>query len=1131
MNNEHFFNENYYKFCCGELPYDDPAWLPFFENVADQIVKDWNPSLVLDVGCAMGHLVSALRDKGVDAYGIDISPYAINKVRKEHQAYCRVWSALDPLPQDFPQHFDLITTIEVVEHLHEEEGDCFIQNLCAFTDVIIFSSTPEDFTEATHFNVQQPEYWLKRFAKQSFYRDLLYDCSYISPQAFCVTKFKTSNEKIVANYEHSLRLTALHLKNLKKTINEVTASSDQQVKQIEELRTQLQALNQSKSALKAQFDEQFDCLISAKNASVQLSSQIEIVQENQRKTCEELKASRENLKCTEERLKCTAESLQHKEQQLKYTEESWKNTEEKLKYAEESIKYTTEQWKCTEESLKEIKEDLSCLTIQKRQLEEELCIAQTTISEKQGEIYALIEQVNERDSHLKAIYKSRCYRCVLIYYRFKDIVKKLFSSLVRFLLVYPYKTVLYLVKRGPKATIKKIRSKLFPLSDQQQFCCLTPPDKHVFPAVVPHTENVDIIICVHNALEDVKKCIESVFEYTLDPYQIIIVDDGSAAETCDYLEKLEKGCPNVYRIRNKHGNGYTIAANMGLRASTAEFCVLLNSDTIVTPGWIDKMICCAKTDAEIGIVGPLSNTASWQSVPKIFGDDGDWCRNNLPQYYDVAKFGNLIEKYSDRIFPTVPLLNGFCMMVTRSTLNKIGFFDEENFGKGFGEEDDYNLRALTHGIKLAIADDTYIYHAQSKSYSDEKRLQLCKDSGQKVRAKHGDALIDQSIQQMRNSYVLEGIRARTLAMIEREHLRVTSKKLWEGKRLLFILPIAEAGGGGNVIIQEALIMQEIGINVCLYNRSDLRSYFEAAYPGLPIPVLYGNGIDGFLEYCDQFDAVCSTLYASVKYCDFHRFSNPPKTVYYIQDYEPYFFREGSSEYQQAYASYTQWPDLIRVTKTSWNANEVFKHHHVTCSILGPSVNIDLFRPRKMLQSSAVVNICAMVRPSSSRRAPELTMEVLRRIKNKYKGRVQISVFGCEAVEGSPDYAFLDTISTDFEFQLLGKLTPLQMSRLLGEHDVFADFSSFQAMGLTAMEAMASACAVIVPENGGTGDFAANGINCLVVDTSNIEQCFFALCQLIDSDQLRDALSHRAVQDMCKYYPEKSVYQFLNAVFG
>lgn len=692
----------------------------------------------------------------------------------------------------------------------------------------------------------------------------------------------------------------------------------------------------------------------------------------------------------------------------------------------------------------------------------------------------------------------------------------------------------YLRNHGLKQTLKKtkqilIKEKIRPISltvDGEKKLIRLVGRQLVIPQ---HQISVDIIICVHNAFDDIKRCIDSILNYTSEPYHIIIVDDGSLEDTREYLKMIcEQYQEKTTLLRNEKGHGYAIAANIGLRQSKADYKVLLNSDTIVTRGWLDRMLDCIESDEEIGIVGPLSNTASWQSVP-ILEAGGDWCHNQLPANVTISEMGQWIEVYSGNIYPQVPLINGFCMMISKVVIDKIGIFDEENFGKGFGEEDDFNLRAQKAGFKLAVADNVYIYHAQSKSYSDEKRKQLCEISGLKVREKHGSDYLDQCITFMKDNLVLEGSRCRVAAMLERMQLVQAAQEKWHGKAILFHLPCAESGGGANVVIQEAERMLDMGIQVSIYNLEVNKECFSASYPNLKIPVLYGKDYAGFTTYIQNFDVICLTYYKAVKYCHELIEKYPAvKIAYYIQDFEPFFFKKGSRPYQEALKSYTEIPEMICLTKTKWNYDVVKSKTGKECHILGPSVNLDLFRPRKAFGNRELIHVAAMVRPSSPRRAPEETMIILQKLYMKYGAKIKIFIFGCDSQEYSD---FFKEFKNCFEYENMGVIGPQCIAALLSEMDIFADFSTFQAMGLTAMEAMASGCAVLLPQNGGTISFAEKNKNCIVVDTTSQKICVEQMSRLIEDGELRHRLANNAVSDMCQYYPERCTYRMLECFFS
>jgi glycosyltransferase involved in cell wall biosynthesis len=153
------------------------------------------------------------------------------------------------------------------------------------------------------------------------------------------------------------------------------------------------------------------------------------------------------------------------------------------------------------------------------------------------------------------------------------------------------------------------------------------------------------------------------------------------------------------------------------------------------------------------------------------------------------------------------------------------------------------------------------------------------------------------------------------------------------------------------------------------------------------------------------------------------------------------------------------------------------------------------------------------------------MEVLREYDRAQGDTVEIILFGCE----SSDPEFMD-LSRDFVWRNAGMLTRPQLASLLNEVDIFADFSTFQAMGLTALEAMACGAAVIVPEQGGAASFAAHDQNALVVDTSSQEACVQMLKRLTLDEALRTRLQRQALVDVCDYYPERAAYKILQAIF-
>src|SRR5690606_23502197 len=223
---------------------------------------------------------------------------------------------------------------------------------------------------------------------------------------------------------------------------------------------------------------------------------------------------------------------------------------------------------------------------------------------------------------------------------------------------------------------------------------------------------IDIIVTVHDALADTKACLGSIRDRRDGCRgRVIVVNDGSGVETTRWLREF-CGANAFDLIEHDRDFGYTRSVNTGMRASTAPYVLTLNSDTIVTRGWLRGLLRCIRSGERIGIVGPLSNAASWQNVPELRDASGEVAVNQPPDDLDPDSMAQLVARVSQRRYPRTPFINGFCFMVARDVIDAIGYMDEENFPLGYGEENDYCIRAAEAGFALAIADDAYVFHAK-----------------------------------------------------------------------------------------------------------------------------------------------------------------------------------------------------------------------------------------------------------------------------------------------------------------------------------------------------------------------------------------------------------------------------------
>ena len=238
----------------------------------------------------------------------------------------------------------------------------------------------------------------------------------------------------------------------------------------------------------------------------------------------------------------------------------------------------------------------------------------------------------------------------------------------------------------------------------------------------PVRPRAEIVVCVHNALDETRTCLEALNAKTHIEHFVTVVDDASEPQVHSYLQHFAAQTPHSRLLVNTTNQGYTRSANRGLEAARADWVVLLNSDTIVTDSWLEGLLDCALSDPAIRAAGPLSNAATFQSIPgKATQLGNERCYTERESLNQMA---SEIRKLSWAACPRVPMLNGFCLMLHKPTLDVIGYLDETNFPLGYGEENDLCLRLLTSGYKLAIADFVYVYHSQSASFGLSKKRQL-----------------------------------------------------------------------------------------------------------------------------------------------------------------------------------------------------------------------------------------------------------------------------------------------------------------------------------------------------------------------------------------------------------------------
>lgn len=230
---------------------------------------------------------------------------------------------------------------------------------------------------------------------------------------------------------------------------------------------------------------------------------------------------------------------------------------------------------------------------------------------------------------------------------------------------------------------------------------------------------VDIIIPVYSGIEESLACIDSVCEslkVIKSPAEIVVIfDAGPVLELREQLLRLaSKG--KITLLINEQNQGFVRCVNKGILRSNRDV-LLLNSDTIVANDWLDRMIKRAYTSTNIATVTPFSNNAEICSWPRI-------CENNLIDPDLSVSEIDLAFSQLDSPSISLPTAVGFCMFLKRECIDRIGVFDAETFGRGYGEENDFCMRAAALNYTHILATDVYVHHHGGVSFGDEKKKRV-----------------------------------------------------------------------------------------------------------------------------------------------------------------------------------------------------------------------------------------------------------------------------------------------------------------------------------------------------------------------------------------------------------------------
>jgi GT2 family glycosyltransferase len=616
----------------------------------------------------------------------------------------------------------------------------------------------------------------------------------------------------------------------------------------------------------------------------------------------------------------------------------------------------------------------------------------------------------------------------------------------------------------------------------------------------------DLVVPVYNSMHHVRSCLFSVFRCASRPCRLIVVDDCGDNHTREGLDELLALAPMpATLLRNESNLGYLKSVNRGIAAGDAPIVVLINSDTVMLPGFLERLEADFAADPKAGVINPVSTWANWTRIP-------------FPNGFNIHRLSREAREFSSGALPDIHNASGFFFAVRRALYDQIGLFDEA-YGFGYWEEADFCMRALKAGWRVAVDDGLYIFHHGWGSFQEEGRNENMRRNKKVFMDRWGTAFDQLTAWWQREDPVaplrvhLEEVAARCTSTTGTEDEAVTreladirldammdgilsplpppaERPVADPPRILYILPAVSLYGGIISVLQvvNQLVLRGFDANVATYGPVDENVF--RLFPMFFRPYVYPDKATMVADFpaCDLVVATAwETAYSTALLL---RLRPGLRAAYFVQDYEPDFYT-GARPDLEARAERTYHLVDNQIVKTRWLAR-LLKPFGKRVRIIPLGLNLDFFhdagRPRPR-------QIISLARPSSSRRNFPMLCEVYAEL-HRLRPELTLAVYG----DG------YDPAALPFPVRSYGKLSDMaEVAGALNDSMILLDCSTFQGFGRPGLEAMACGTAAVLTHEGGITQYAKHRHNCLLIDPFNRDEIVKKTLSLLDDEDERARL--------------------------
>lgn len=227
---------------------------------------------------------------------------------------------------------------------------------------------------------------------------------------------------------------------------------------------------------------------------------------------------------------------------------------------------------------------------------------------------------------------------------------------------------------------------------------------------------IDVIVPLYRNLVVSRRCVESVLAHTnVADARLVLVDDASPEPELSAWAASLAQAGKAELLRHEQNLGFVAAVNAGMSLDVSRDVVLLNSDTEVPAGWLERLKAAAHSARDIATVTPFSNNGSICSYPQF-------CVSSpVPEGLDLLTLDRQFAEANAGQIADLPTAVGFCMYIRRDALQQLGDFDLARYGRGYGEENDFSRRAAAAGLRNVLCADLFVYHEGAVSFGDDRK--------------------------------------------------------------------------------------------------------------------------------------------------------------------------------------------------------------------------------------------------------------------------------------------------------------------------------------------------------------------------------------------------------------------------